>query len=72
MRVVEQAFGRLKGRWQVTAHSNLNNPESASQVATVAYAFHKFARGTTVPLKKTGCPKMLLITMMLYVLLTTM
>ena len=34
-RVVEQAFGRLKGRWRVTAQSRLNDLVFTSLVGTV-------------------------------------
>ena len=39
-RVVEQAFGRLKGRFRILAHNNLNDPRFASQVALVCCALH--------------------------------
>lgn len=41
MRVVEQAFGRLKGRWKILdGRCSLNDPVFASQVAVLCCALH--------------------------------
>lgn len=41
-RVVECAFGRLKGRFPIFFNSRLQNPEYASQVSLVACAMHNW------------------------------
>lgn len=39
-RVIEQAFGRLKGRFRILSRSSLNNPRFVAQVAIVCCALH--------------------------------
>ena len=42
-RVVEQAFGRLKGTWRILlTRSNLNDPNFVAEVITVCCALHNF------------------------------
>ena len=48
-RVVEQAFGRLKGRWRITAQSRLNDPVFASLVGTVCRGLHNICERYRCP-----------------------
>ncbi|XP_065197210.1 uncharacterized protein LOC135828714 [Sycon ciliatum] len=52
-RVVEQAFGRLKGRFRVLVHNNLNDPEFASRVAIVCCAIHNVCERWRCPVEAT-------------------
>ena len=44
-RVVEQAFGRLKARFRILEHSNINRPRFAADVALVCCGLHNFCEG---------------------------
>ena len=39
-RVVEQAFGRLKGRFRVLEHNSIRDPDYAAQIAVVCCGLH--------------------------------
>lgn len=55
-RVVEQAFGRLKGRWQVTSSCNLNDPIFARETATVCCALHNVCERYNCPFEDNWLP----------------
>jgi len=56
-RVVEQAFGRLKGRWKIM-HGNckLNDPVFARQVAMVCCALHNICERHQCPFENGWLP----------------
>lgn len=55
-RVVEQAFGRLKGRWKVVEKCNLNDPVFARQVAMVCCALHNVCERHQCPFENAWLP----------------
>ena len=55
-RVVEQAFGRLKGRWKIMDGCNLNDPTFASRVALVCCALHNICERHQCPFESTWLP----------------
>ena len=46
---MEQAFGRLKGRWRITAQSRLNDPVFANLVGTVCCGLHNICERYRCP-----------------------
>ncbi|XP_065191888.1 uncharacterized protein LOC135822976 [Sycon ciliatum] len=48
-RVVEQAFGRLKGRFRILVHSSIRDPRFAADVAVVACALHNVCERWSCP-----------------------
>ena len=55
-RVVEQAFGRLKGRWKIMDGCNLNDPTFASRVAVVCCALHNVCERYQCPFESSWLP----------------
>ena len=51
-RVVEQAFGMWKGRFQVLSRSFLNKPEFAAQVSLFCYALHNICMRYRCPFER--------------------
>ena len=54
--VVEQAFGRLKGRWKIMDGCNLNDPTFASRVALVCCALHNVCERHQCPFESSWLP----------------
>ena len=52
-RVVEQAFGRLKGRYHILVDNNLSDPHFASEVALVCCALHNICERWNCPMEDT-------------------
>ena len=52
-RVVEQAFGRLKGRFRVLVHNNLDDPDFAADVAIVCCGLHNICERWKCPMEPT-------------------
>ena len=55
-RVVEQAFGRLKGRWKIMDKCNLNDPVFSRQVALVCCALHNICERHQCPFEDSWLP----------------
>ena len=55
-RVVEQAFGRLKGRWRIMDKCNLNDPVFARRVALVCCALHNVCERHQCPFEDSWLP----------------
>ena len=55
-RVVEQAFGRLKGRWRIVHKCHLNDPVFARQVALVCCALHNVCERHQCPFEESWLP----------------
>ena len=55
-RVVEQAFGRLKGRWKIMDGCNLNYATFASRVALVCCALHNVCERHQCPFENAWLP----------------
>ncbi|XP_065189551.1 uncharacterized protein LOC135820166 [Sycon ciliatum] len=51
-RVVEQAFGRLKGRFRILVHSSIRNPRFAADVAVVACSLHNLCERWSCPFEQ--------------------
>ena len=55
--VVEQAFGRRKGRWRILdGRCALNDPVFVREVAVVCYALHKVCERHQYPFKQGWLP----------------
>ena len=55
-RVVEQAFGRLKGRWKIVDKSSLRDPVFARRVALVCCALHNVCERHRCPFEESWLP----------------
>ena len=55
-RVVEQAFGRLKGRWHVLVDSYSCDPDFASNVALLCCALHNVCERSNCPFEDSWLP----------------
>ena len=55
-RVVEQAFGRLKGRWKIVDKSSLHDPVFARRVALVCCALHNVCERHRCPFEESWLP----------------
>ena len=56
-RVVEQAFGRLKGRWKIVDKCTLNDPVFARRVAIVCCALHNICERHQCPFEESWLPE---------------
>lgn len=52
-RVVEQAFGRLKGRWQILVNNHLDDPDFARDIALVCCGLHNICERWNCPAEPT-------------------
>eukprot|EP00117_Sycon_ciliatum_P027818 scpid86821/ scgid22508/ len=55
-RAVENAIGRLKGRWQILTGNSIRDPVLARRVARVAEALHKSLERCQCPVEETWIP----------------
>lgn len=55
-RVVEQAFGRLKGRFRILDHNAICDPNFASDIAMVCCALHNVAERWSCPFEPSWLP----------------
>ena len=55
-RVVEQAFGRLKGQWKIVDKSSLRDPVFARHVALVCCALHNVCERHRCPFEESWLP----------------
>ena len=56
-RVVEQAFGRLKGRWHVLVDNFVRDPDFATDLALVCCALHNVCERVLCPFEDSWIPK---------------
>ncbi|XP_065190870.1 putative nuclease HARBI1 [Sycon ciliatum] len=56
-RVVENAIGRLKGRWSILTHNFIRDPSLATEVALVAAALHNVCERCSCPFEDSWIPQ---------------